>query len=638
MDAVNALRQLARAMGVRTEYVDGLQRPVTPPPDTLLRICAALGAPLAHPDEAADALRAIETMRAERRLAPVLVAWDGQLPVVPIRADGPIDAVVHCADGGRLPLERDYAGLRCVHGIPWGTHQLVLEQGGRQDTATIISAPVQAWHRPASRPGWGVGTQLAALRSRRSRHVGDLRDLDTLGRWIAAHGGNLVTVLPLLPTFNDRPSPEPSPYSPVSRLFWSELVLDLGVAHRAVGEVLRLDVTAAAAEVREALRTLPQPDLSRADPELVRYAHYRGAQARYGRNWRDWPAAARAGTLTADDVDHDVVRFHIAVQLLAREQLGALRERLDAVGVRIGLDFAVGVHPDGYDPWSRPALFCEGMSVGAPPDPGFPSGQDWGFLPMLPAASQQDGHRYVAAAIAHQASLAGVLRVDHVMALARLYWIPHGCRLHEGTYVQYPAEELFAVLSLASHLHRAEIVGENLGTVPPEIGEAMQRHRMHGMYVAMFAAGSEAGVPEPGAQDVAMIGTHDTPTFAGWLTGVDIADRVKAGLLDPADEPGARAARHQAVHRLAGHVGASPDEPRTFLEKLLAWLGRSPTPLVIPWLEDFWLEPAGVNLPGTSAADRPNWQRPMRRLLDDVLDDPDVAALARVLAEARRGA
>ena len=128
------------------------------------------------------------------------------------------------------------------------------------------------------------------------------------------------------------------------------------------------------------------------------------------------------------------------------------------------------------------------MSVGAPPDAGFPSGQDWGFSPVLPEASRREGHRYLAASIAHQAGLAGVLRVDHIMAWTRLYWIPHGFGLHEGTYVSYPAEELFAVLTLESHRDRCEVVGENLGTVPREIFEALPRHRIWGMYLAQFQA------------------------------------------------------------------------------------------------------------------------------------------------------
>jgi len=293
------------------------------------------------------------------------------------------------------------------------------------------------------------------------------------------------------------------------------------------------------------------------------------------------------------------------------------------------------VHPDGYDTWSRQSLFVPGMSVGAPPDPGFPSGQDWGFPPVHPQASRREGHRYVAASIAHQAALAGVLRVDHIMAWTRLYWIPHGMGLHEGTYVTYPAEELFAILSLESHRNQCEVVGENLGTVPPEIGEALPRHRIWGMYLAIFEAGSEEPEP-PTARDMALIGTHDTPTLAGWVAGVDIDERVRCGLLDPEAAPAEREARAGNARRLADTVGGSLDDLPDLLERLLDWMGRSPSPLVVPWLEDLWLEVEQVNLPGTRSSERPNWQRPMSRLLEEFMGDPEVDVRVQLLERSRQ--
>jgi 4-alpha-glucanotransferase len=421
----------------------------------------------------------------------------------------------------------------------------------------------------------------------------------------------------------------------VSRLFWSELVLDLGDAHRPTPAPPTLDVTRADAEIRAALAGHAVPDPSQLDDELVRYARFRGAQARLGRNWRDWPSPARAGTLEPEDVDAEVERFHLVAQSLVRQQLHDLRERLERDDFRLGLDLAVGVHRDGYDPWSRQTLFGDGMSVGAPPDGGFPSGQDWGFSPVLPAASRREGHRYLAASIAHHAGLAGVLRVDHIMAWTRLYWIPHGFGLHQGTYVSYPAEELFAILALESQRHRCEVVGENLGTVPPEIGQALPRHRIWGMYLAQFKASEDPHVAAPSASDVAFIGTHDTPTFAGWLEANDIPERVRYGLLAEESVPAALKERARSTRRLARRLHRRVGQPRQLLAELLEWLGRSGSPLVVPWLEDLWLEDIRVNLPGTRSSERPNWQRPMRRLLDEIFTDPGVNELIRRLQEAR---
>jgi len=249
--------------------------------------------------------------------------------------------------------------------------------------------------------------------------------------------------------------------------------------------------------------------------------------------------------------------------------------------------------------------------------------------------SRREGHRYLAASIAHQAGLAGVLRVDHIMAWTRLYWIPHGFGLHEGTYVSYPAEELFAILTLESNRHRCEVVGENLGTVPREINEALGRHRIWGMYLAQFQAADDPDVAPPTGADMALVNTHDTPTFAGWLAGTDIAERVRYGLLAGRAAPGVRAARSRATRRLSKRLHRSVKEPHALLAELLEWLGRSDSPLVVPWLEDLWLEPRGVNLPGTRSSVRANWQRPMRQLLDEIFTDPDIDGLLRRLHRAR---
>lgn len=621
-------------MGVHTSYLDGLRKPVLVSNETLVRVCAALGASMHHPSDAAAALDHYQQQHDPAALPPVIVAWNGELQV-PIATGSAVEVTLQLEAGDRVRLEVHDDLVRAQ--LPHGYHQLTISGAGRADTAIVIAAPVQAYRRSEAHRSWGVGAQLAALRSARSRSVADLHDLESLCRWLRQRGGDLITLLPLLPTFNTG-WPEPSPYSPVSRLYWSELMLDLGDAHRTTPAPATLDVTRADAEVRAALAGVAAPEQWQVDEQLARYARFRGAQRRLGRNWRDWPVAAREGNLLDEHVDADEARFHLVAQLSARQQLGALRERLDSDGFRLGLDLTVGVHSDGFDTWSRPHLFADGMSVGAPPDPGFPSGQDWGFSPVLPTASRAEGHRYLAATIAHQMSVAGVLRVDHVMALTRLYWIPHGMGLHEGTYVTYPAEELFAILTLESERHRCEVVGENLGTVPDDIGEALPRHRIWGMYLAQFQAAGDPKVQPPAGDQVALVGSHDTPTFAGWIAGADIDDRLQHRLMSPELEPVVREERAAAVARLALRLGVAADQPQGLLLALLQWLGRSPSALVLPWLEDLWLEERGVNLPGTPSSERPNWQRPMARLIDEIMTDSFVELCVATLQEARTSA
>lgn len=632
MHTVPPLHALATRLGVHIAYHDGLGTAVTVADETLARLCAALGAPLASPADAAAALQWVEAREAARRVPPVLVAWDGVMPS--LAADATTEWTLTLEDATEHRLGHDETGLHSGAPLPLGYHRLTIDHAGALEHATVIAAPPRTWCPPRETAVWGIATHLAALRSSRSRSVGDLRDLEATCRWVHQHGGDLVTVLPLLPTFNDPPA-EPSPYAPVSRLFWSELILDLAGQHRPVPRPDRLDVTQAAHEVAEALASVPRAAEVAIDDELRRYARFRGAQARLGRDWRTWPERARSGELVAEVVDPEVEAMHLKAQVLLRSQLDEVQRRLGELGVRLGLDLAVGVHPDGYDPWSRPHLFASNMSVGAPPDPGFPSGQDWGFPPVLPAASRAEGHAYLAAALRHQARLAGVLRIDHVMAFQRLYWIPQGMSLDQGSYVDYPSEELFAIASLESHRQRCELVGENLGTVPEEMRDAMARHGVRGMYVAQFAAHGDP-IEAPGASEVASIGTHDTPTFAGWLAGTDLPARLASGLLTPGGTPREQARRADAVVRLAHHLGVSARDPGALLDALLAWLGGSASPLVIAWLEDLWLERDGVNLPGTSSAEHPNWQRPMARLLDELMVDPEVVRRLRLLDQARR--
>lgn len=625
-----AVRSLARLLGVHAAFVDGLGNHVDVSVDTLVAVCRALGADLDGPGQAP---RAVESWtRAHPAGAPssTVVAWDGRLSEADREELG--GEILVLADGTERSLvdhpDRDDP-------IPTGRHRLVSRAGSPPTDRTLLSAPRLTW-RPSDGRRSGVAVHLAALRARRSRSVGDLRDLETLGRALSGAGADLVTVLPLLPTFNTLPV-EPSPYSPVSRLFWSELILDLGEHHVPVPPPASLDVHRADAEVRAALRERrldPEEEIS---PELRDYARFRGAQMRLGRNWIRWPSSARSGRLTPEDVDPEEEAFHLLAQVTARRQLADLSTRmgqLTPTAVRLGLDLSVGVHPDGYDVWSRQSLFADGMSVGAPPDPGFPSGQNWGFPPVLPDASRSDGHDWFSASVAHQARVAGVLRIDHVMALNRLFWIPEGAEVRDGTYVDYPMEELLAVLSIESHLHRCEIIGENLGTVPDGIRTALPRHGIRGMHLAIFQA--DDAVPSPPDEDeVALTVTHDTPTLAGWLLGGDIDERVRHGLLAPEAAGPERERRTAAAARLIEATGATETTPEAVLPAILEWLGRSPAPLVVAWFEDLWYEARQVNLPGTSSSQRGNWQRPMGRLLDDLLDDPEVSGHLRRFVEAR---
>jgi len=294
------------------------------------------------------------------------------------------------------------------------------------------------------------------------------------------------------------------------------------------------------------------------------------------------------------------------------------------LGVSLYLDVPLGTHRDGYDAWRRQHLFALRASGGSPPDPVFTRGQDWGFAPLHPDRSRAEGHAHLRAYLRHHLELADLLRLDHVMGLHRLYWVPQGMPASAGAYVRYPAEEFYAILSLESHRHRAVIVGENLGTVPPEVERGLARHGVLGMFVAQyeFRAPPRRPLRPVPARVLASVNTHDMPPFHAWWQGLDLKDRRELGLLDPTQERRARRERGRIRRGLTKGLptqGALADnEPPVgqVLDRLLTRLASSRARFLLVNLEDLWLETESQNVPGTGP-ERSNWRRKLRRLPAD---------------------
>ena len=249
------------------------------------------------------------------------------------------------------------------------------------------------------------------------------------------------------------------------------------------------------------------------------YAAFRAVNERLGRPWHTWPAALRPGRLHATRADRNAADYHLYAQWAATEQLGRLAANARTRADGLYLDFPVGVHPDGFDVWRHASLFARKVSTGAPPDALFADGQDWSAPPLQPEAARREGYAYFRAALRRHLAYSGTLRLDHVMGLHRLFWIPHGADATDGVYVHYPAHELYAILCLESHRYRTRIVGENLGTVPRYVDVALSRHRFAQLHVAQFGIRSDRSRPlrRVPARSVAALNTHDTPTFAGFL-------------------------------------------------------------------------------------------------------------------------
>jgi 4-alpha-glucanotransferase len=354
-----------------------------------------------------------------------------------------------------------------------------------------------------------------------------------------------------------------------------------------------------------------------AKPHLKDYAAFRAVVDRRGDTWRSWPERLREGTLASADYDEDDRRYHLWVQWAAERQVRALAADAREHGPGLYLDLPLGVHGDSYDVWRWNDLFAQGAAAGAPPDALFTHGQDWGFPPLVPDRLRERGYDYLIASLSHHLEHAGILRIDHVMQLQRLFWVPAGMSAAEGVYVSYPMDELFAVLALESQRRQAVLVGENLGTVAPEITQGMDRHGVLGMYVLQYELKpDDPSVRVPPEPCAASLNTHDMPPFAAFWEGCDAALRERLESELPASE--------------SGEAGCA-----AVLRRCLEHLAASPARLALVNLEDLWLETEPQNVPGTHR-ERPNWHRKARLTFEEFSTRPEIVALLTRFDELRR--
>jgi 4-alpha-glucanotransferase len=697
---IEQLRELAQLYGVQPSYFDIAGRQIEAGPEALLGVVTALAGPLEGMAEVPEALAARRAELAARLIEPVLVAWDGRLAEVALRlgaagaGGGSAGGSVAChldLEGGerrawtcdldRLPAASpEVRWLGLPEPLPPGYHQFEVKAGGRSARALVIAAPAQAFQsaQPSNQALWGVFLPLYALRSARSWGAGDLTDLEALASWAAALGGGVTATLPMLASFLDLPF-EPSPYAPASRLFWNEIYLDplqlpeataspavqrllesaeLGAEIRALAARPRVDYPRLATLKRRVLEEMAswffaqqgarREELERfaaLRPELADYAAFRAVGDRRGESWQAWPERLREGSLAAADYDEEDYRYHLWVQWSAEQQVQRAAGEARRHGPGLYLDMPLGVHGAAYDVWRRRDVFAEGATTGAPPDAFFTKGQNWGSPPLRPEGLRESGYGYLIAALRHHLRHAGILRIDHVMQLHRLFWIPSGGAAAAGVYVRYAHDELYAVLALESHRHRVMIVGENLGTVPPEVDEAMRRHGLLGMYVMQYelAPGGGGLEREPPAASVASLNTHDMPTFRGFWEGRDIDDLEALGFFDAGQAHLERQRRAVQRHQMAAEVVArrpgewdgQGDAYGLVLRDRLEHLAASRARMVLVNLEDLWEETEPQNVPGTHD-ERPNWQRKARLTFEEFSRRPAVVAMLRRIDELRQ--
>ena len=583
----------------------------------------------------------------------------------------PLELTLPVAPG--LGYHRVTVTVETWRGLRRGVQQLIVVP------SSAVSPVDKLWVDVRPPRAFGVIANLYSLRSAWNWGCGDFEDLARLAAWTGARGGDFLGVNPLHALMNR--GTMISPYSPVSRIFRNALYLavdqvpELSHAPELKAELRRAPFT----DERHALRAAPMLDYARVmrlkmpvlerlhgvfrarervaaggvdrmrayqrfvsarDPELTQFATWMAIAEEHGADWREWPAELRwpesAGVEEWRQRHEDRVDFHRWLQFELDRQLADAAGAARSAGMRVGLyqDLAIGTAPGGFDSWMYPGLFLDGAHVGAPPDPYSSFGQDWGLPPMDPRALRRDAYRYWIQLLRSAFRHAGALRIDHVLGLFRLYWIPKGLTGREGAYVRMPVEELLGILALESHRANAVVVGEDLGTVPEEVPPTLARWGVLSSKVLYFER-THDGEFKPGADypalTLATVNTHDLATIAGFWSGHDLQLRERVGLTtDSAELARALEERERergALRRLTGLSAGEAADSVLLRERVHAVLAASPAVLVGLSLDDLAGEVEPVNVPGIGPEVHPSWQRRMSRSLDELFDAGDVARL-----------
>jgi 4-alpha-glucanotransferase len=698
------LAELATAHGVATDFWDWRGQHVVVPRESIEAVLAALGV-AAHSEESVRAaLTDVREAPWRRTLPPCVVVRSGRPAEVPVHVPHghPVRVHVGLETGGRVDLaqadrwvppmvvggrEVGEATFTVPGDLPLGWHELVAESGPAYDvvarvplvvTPDRLELPPRVAEGPAT---WGLMTQLYSVRSRRSWGHGDLDDLAELAQWGAeALGAGFVLINPL-----HAPSPtvpvEPSPYLPVTRRFVNPLYVRVeqvpeyayltgavraeiertallqramsaspGLIDRdAVWEAKRSALTLVHSVPRAPGREADyQGFLDREGTGLVDFATWCALAEVHGDVWSAWPEPLRdprsAAVAGAREELADRVDFFRWLQWVVEEQLGTAQRRATAAGMSLGIvhDLAVGVHPDGADTWALQDVMARGVSVGAPPDAFNQVGQDWSQPPWRPDRLAAAGYLPYRDMLRTVLRHAGGVRVDHILGLFRLWWVPEGRSAAEGTYVRFDHEALVGILALEAWRAGAVVVGEDLGTVEPWVRDYLADRGLLGTSILWFER-DEHGAPRPPETwrrlCLASATTHDLPPTAGYLAGEHIRIRDDLGLLTRPVEDERRLDEADRESWLALLVergwlaaGAEHDVPAVTVALHRA-LAATPSRLLGVALTDIAGEVRAMNQPGT-ADEYPNWQLPLADgngvpvLLDDLVGSPRAAELA----------
>jgi 4-alpha-glucanotransferase len=584
-------------------------------------------------------------------VAPELAEPPSDQAAEPVRVWRPgDDRTLHGSLAGGADLVLEDGSSRPIdgalpEGLPFGYHHLHPRGGGE----TLLVVSPERCHLPDDLRVWGFAAQLYAARSRASWGIGDLADLGRLARWTRSLGGGAVMVNPLTAPTPVAPI-EPSPYYPSSRRFRNPLFLRIeevpGWDGLPEAERTRLQNAGTALNRdrhidRDAIFRLKQEALERIfagfqgdtgfdwfcageGQALTDFATYAALAERHGKDWRRWPEGVRRSDgadiarFRADEAAR--IRFHAWTQWLLEAQLARASHEISIVhDLPIGLDIA------GADAWCWQDLLANDVSVGAPADEFNSNGQDWGLTPFIPWRLRAARYRPFIETIRAMLDNAGGLRIDHVMGLFRLFWIPRALGAKGGAYVRSRADELLAIVALESLRARAFIIGEDLGTVEAGVRERLAEQRMLSYRLLYFEPSPPHDFPELALSSVT---THDLPTIAGLWTGEDLLALRRIGL-EP-NEEGTRGLREK-LRALGDLADDAPAEDAVVATHRA--LAKAPSRLLLATLDDAVAVPERPNVPGT-VREWPNWSLALPQTLEEI---EDLELPRRIAAALARG-
>jgi len=543
-----------------------------------------------------------------------------------------------------------------------------------------ILAPDQCHFPALKHPANGINCFLPSLRSERNWGAGDLSDLRNFAMRLAERAPVDFIALNPLHAIHNRTPYNTSPYLPLSIFTHNLLYLDIeatpefahsGVAGKIVQsaqfqqtlaklrasefveyeQVAKLKTFFLLLLYREFKRgsyaELNQFRSSRGQwlenyctyMAFDRYFHRRNPDAWH---WQQWPAEYQTpGSKESQSLRNQLasqIDFYAFIEMRLEQQISTAHKYLLESGYSLGLyhDLALATDRVGADYWAYQDLFAPRVRVGSPPDDFNENGQDWGFPALHPQRQADSGYEYFIESIRCAARHGGTIRLDHVMRLARLYWIPDQMSARDGAYVRDHFEDLLRILALESQRNKFIVVGEDLGTVPDYFRRALDQFQILSYRLILFERSGDSFRPavDYPRDAIASFTTHDLPTFDGWLTGVDLDARVNMGMLPASELTASRQARTKALTRLREAFHLSPEEanPQVFFAALCRFLSNTRSQLRLLNLEELTGESAQQNLPGTTS-EAPNWRRRVSQPLESLFSEAGFRRRLQIYAD-----